>query len=52
MTRRGEGRSVNSTSPAKHERSRRTYLIRKGLLAAEEPEYYHIDLAFEAAGLL
>jgi hypothetical protein len=50
MTRHGEGKSVNSTSPAKYERARRMYLVRSGK-ASIVVNYLPINNALEAAGL-
>jgi hypothetical protein len=50
MTRHGEGKSVNSTSPAKYERARRVYLVRSGK-ASSFVSYYSVKNALEAAGL-
>lgn len=50
MTRHGEGKSVNSTSPAKYESAKRKYLVRSGK-ASSFVKYDSLNNALEAAGL-
>ena len=51
MTKRGEGKSVSSTSAAKRERARKLYLQRKGILRIIV-NYDSIDGALKSAGLV